>query len=140
MNPQETPQQVHAAFVDATKPPREPNYSTWERGYWDFIQAGYKTDDIYCVASFIRRDNSRNNRRPGEGWQMTSAKLFSGDHRWFDSILTQAAADKRNHRKEPTPKDKVIQLREHVLNPDEAPVADTSAPAKELLKRAINGL
>ena len=136
----DTPDSIHKAFLDATKPVREPRFATWERAYYDFIEAGYTSDDIYTVASFIRRDNQRNNRRAGEGWQMTSAKVFDFDYRWFDSLLTTATADKRNRRPMPTPKDKVIQLREHVIDPDEAPQADTALPIKDAIKKAVANL
>lgn len=135
MNP-ETPESIHAAFIDATKPVREPRYATWERAYYDFIEAGYTSDDIYTVASFIRRDNSRNGRSQGEGWTMTLAKVFDYNRTWFDSILTQASADKRNRRPAPTPKDKVIQLREQVIDPEQSSTTTSTAKSfKDVLNQ-----
>lgn len=125
---------LHAAWESASA--QEVNYRATERIFLEAHNMGFSGDDIKVAVKFLIRFN---NKSDGAKFRLNVFKVI-GDLESFAALVGEARAVDRNRRAEPTPKDKVIQLREHVLNPDEAPTADTAVPAKELLKRAVDSL
>lgn len=125
---------LHAAWESAAA--QEVNARATERIFLEAHNMGFTPDDVKIAVKFLIRFN---NRSEGAKFRINVFKIV-GDLESFAALVAEARAMNRNQRKEPTPKDKIIDLRERVIEPDAAPQADTSVPAKELLKRAINGL
>ena len=127
-------QEMHAAWESASA--QEVNYRATERIFYEAHNMGFTPDDLKIAVKHLIRFN---NRSEGAKFRINVFRVL-GDLESFAALVGEAKATDRNRRPAPTPKDKVIQLREHVINPDEAPVNDTSVPVKELLKRAVNDL
>lgn len=91
----------------------------WERGIADFIEAGFTCEDIQIVFRYARRENAKFTSAI-QGFTITPFKVFDFEYRWFDSLLSQARASERNRRPPPTEKEKVVALRERVVEPETA--------------------
>ena len=127
-------QDLHAAWESASG--QEVNYRATERIFYAAHQMDFTADDVKIAVKHLIRFNNKND---GAKFRINVFKII-GDLESFAALVAEARATDRNRRANPTPKDKVIQLREHVINPDEAPQADTSVNAKEILKKAVANL
>lgn len=130
-----TVEQIHAAWEKASGQPIR--IKVWERAFHDFAEKGFTPEDIACVFAYARRENAK--FTSGIKFTITPFKVFDFEYRYFDSLLSQARASERNHRPRLTEKDKVIALRERVVEPEanDPRINGTGRHFKDILK-ALN--
>ena len=92
-----------------------PNLRIWERDLYEYVQAGFTPKDMEEVVIWILRENKKASE-PRYRKSLAPIKLFA-DLRLFDSYVTEARAENRNH-KPPSAKERALRdLRPQMVEP-----------------------
>lgn len=113
---------LHGAWCQSTG--QELHLRATERLFFDLHQMEFTPTDIQMVAAHLIGLN----KNSGGAKYSLRANRVLGDLEFFASTLAEAKATKRNKRPAPTPKEKVVALRERVVEPEEASTLNHDAP------------
>jgi len=103
---------LHELWCSLTQ--QELHKKSTERLFWQFNNDGFTADDLRCVVTYMQRCNAN-----GQHYKIQAHKVL-GDLEVFASVLADAKAKARNRRPPPTEKEKVVALRERVVEPETA--------------------
>lgn len=103
---------LHELWCSLTQ--QELHKKSTERLFWQFNNEGFSPDDLRCVVGYMQRCNTN-----GQHYKIQAHKVL-GDLEVFASVLADAKAKARNRRPPPTEKEKVVALRERVVEPETA--------------------
>ncbi len=107
--------ELHDLWCSTTN--QELHKKATERLFYEFISAGFNSDDLTCVLKYMQGSN----RKGGGRYKIQCHKIL-GDHEVFASILAEAKAIERNRRKAATASEKIMQQYEKVVDPEQSSV------------------
>lgn len=96
-----------------------------ERLFFEFWNTGFTAEQLRCVLRHYLRLNKQ--YAGGAAFRINAQKIL-GDLETFASTLGEAEAYERNRRPQPTPRQQVEQLRERVVDADQASTLQPGAP------------
>lgn len=124
-------QSLHATYCSMTG--RHVTYRIHESVFADFIKKGFTEHDLRIVLAHLL---SENRRMRGARYSLALDKLLDWEYRHFDSLLSEAKAKYRNHRK-PTPRDKALAAYMKPVDPELAPQPLMARSVKDVLRKVL---
>lgn len=105
---------LHAAWCSASG--QELNPRATERIFFELAKMDFTADDVRIAVTHLMAFNRKSG---GAKFRINAFKVL-GDPETFASLVAEARAAQRNKRPAPTEKDKIIQLRERVVDAEQS--------------------